>query len=234
MEVIPFESGHARAVWAKVFLGCGILLACISAVSSWMQISILQQAKLGQATEEALMMNDLREGLIGLAEFGVVIASAVFFLMWFHRVYRNLPALGAAGLKFTPAWAVGYWFIPFLNLVRPVQAASEIWRASDPGLNEAWGTAWQRRGGSALVGFWWAFWLISNIVDNITMRLSMRTESIDALLGNSWMYIAALVLSIVAAVLAFQLITAIDRRQEEKYELRSRLGQPVDAELTPI
>ncbi len=64
MDVMPFESGHPRAVWAKVFLGCGILLSCISAVSSWTQISILQQAKLGQATEEALMLNDLREGLI--------------------------------------------------------------------------------------------------------------------------------------------------------------------------
>ncbi len=136
-----------------------------------------------------------------MAEFAVVIASAVFFLMWFHRVYRNLPALGAAGLKYTPGWAVGFWFIPFLNFVRPAQAA---------------------------------FWLISNIVDNITMRLSMHTESIDALIGNSWMYIVASVLSVVAAVLAFQLITAIDRRQEEKYELRSRLGQPVDAELRPI
>ena len=179
------------------------------------------------------MMNDARVGLIALAELAILISTAVVFLMWFHRVYRNLPALGAAGLRFTPGWVVGYWFIPFANLVRPVQAAGEMFRGSDPALNETWGTAWQRRPGSVLVGSWWAIWLISNIYDNFSMRISLATESIESLISSSWLSIVGAALNILAALLAIAMITSIDRRQEVKYEQRFRQGQPVAVELTP-
>ena len=230
--IVPFESGHRRAVVAKVLLGFNILVSCLAALSYWMQISLLEQAKVGQASEEALMMNDARVGLIALAELAILISTAVVFLMWFHRVYRNLPALGAAGLRFTPGWVVGYWFIPFANLVRPVQAAGEMFRGSDPALNETWGTAWQRRPGSVLVGSWWAIWLISNIYDNFSMRISLATESIESLISSSWLSIVGAALNILAALLAIAMITSIDRRQEVKYEQRFRQGQPVAVELT--
>jgi hypothetical protein len=58
----------------------------------------------------------------------VVVGSA----MWLHRAAANLPALGGSELRFTPGWAVGWWFVPLANLVLPVLIMTEIWRASDP------------------------------------------------------------------------------------------------------
>src|SRR5664279_2860174 len=49
------------------------------------------------------------------------VAGSVCFSMWFHRAYRNLPTLVNGQLLTTPGWAVGSFFIPFLNLFRPYQ-----------------------------------------------------------------------------------------------------------------
>jgi hypothetical protein len=61
----------------------------------------------------------------------------------FRRAYRNLPALGAESPRFSSGWAVGAWFVPFLNLVRPKQIMDDIWRASDPALPAHPGAAWK-------------------------------------------------------------------------------------------
>jgi hypothetical protein len=73
---------------------------------------------------------------------GAVVASA----MWMHRAFRNLPALGATNLRWSPAWAAGGWFIPVANLVIPYLVARELWRATNPPepriLLEGWWAAW--------------------------------------------------------------------------------------------
>ena len=229
--VVPFESGHARAINARVMLSLMIALDLATIVGYWMQIRLLQTARLGQATQEQLESNDHRQQLLAMAFVMMLIATAVCFLMWFHRVYRNLPALGAAGLQYTPAWAAGYWFIPILNLGRPCQVACEIWRASDPQIEEPWGTGWRQASLTPLIGIWWASWLISNLAENLTSRLP--TDSIDQLMSTSWCMIAVTIPRLLSASLAIALITAIDRRQEVKYEQRFRQGQPVAVELTP-
>ena len=47
-------------------------------------------------------------------------------------------ALGANNLKYTPKWAVGCFFVPFLNLVMPYQVVREIWKASNGGSEPVW------------------------------------------------------------------------------------------------
>jgi hypothetical protein len=45
--------------------------------------------------------------------------TAILFLVWFYRAYRNLVRSGIQDLRYAPGWAVGSWFIPFFNFVRP-------------------------------------------------------------------------------------------------------------------
>ena len=64
-------------------------------------------------------------------------------------------ALGSPGLRFTPGWAVGWYFVPIANLWKPYQAMKEIWRASkNPG-------NWQAETTSGFLGWWWFWWIIS-------------------------------------------------------------------------
>jgi hypothetical protein len=62
----------------------------------------------------------------------LIAVTATVFIIWFHRAYRNLGSLGVAQLRWGTGWAVGGWFVPLLNFVRPKSIANDIWRGSDP------------------------------------------------------------------------------------------------------
>jgi hypothetical protein len=61
-----------------------------------------------------------------LGPTGASLATAVGFLVWFHRAYTNLPALGIEPLPYATGWTIGAWLVPLLNLVRPKQIMDTI------------------------------------------------------------------------------------------------------------
>ena len=216
----PFESGHTLALLAIAFLAVGILLDVFSIVSELLQINLLSDLVGGrEVTSAEADANDLREMVIGITQMVNYLVTAVFFLMWFHRAHRNLPALGANHLEFTPAWAVGGFFVPFLNLVRPYKVAREIWKASSPGVGVNDGVSWEQVSGSPLLGFWWGAWIISNILGQLLSRLGRNAEGAEEFITLSWLGIAANLASLLAAALAILVIKKIDERQTEKHRL---------------
>ena len=62
--------------------------------------------------------------------FGVL--SVVFYLMWQHRAAWNVRAAGRRTTD-SPAWGVGYWFIPIANLFVPRRVLGDLWRAAGAG-----------------------------------------------------------------------------------------------------
>ena len=111
----------------------------------------------GQVQLEAALGVGLASILVSILYFVAGIAACVYFLMWFYRVYANLEALGARDLTQTPAWAVGYWFIPVLWFYLPLQAAQEMWQNSDPDTRrDPRDVPW-----SKLVSVWWVVWVLA-------------------------------------------------------------------------
>ena len=51
------------------------------------------------------------------AESAVFALTALAFVVWPYRAYENLRALGVLSLRWGTGWAVGGWFVPFLNFV---------------------------------------------------------------------------------------------------------------------
>ncbi|HMA36213.1 MAG TPA: DUF4328 domain-containing protein [Chloroflexia bacterium] len=124
----PFASTH---VWALLVMGALALdvglpvVAFCAGLLTWGTVSKSNQALFGQFG-----------GAVGLA-------AGVLFLIWIYRAHRNLPALGAACLKYSPGWAVGGFFVPFVSLVLPFRVMAEIWKASQPEGNLADDVVWQ-------------------------------------------------------------------------------------------
>lgn len=85
---------------------------------------------------------------LGLAQ----IITPILFLRWFHLAARHALARGLP-LDTTPWGAVGSWFIPFVNLVRPFA----LTRAMCPG---------------AQVGPWQALYLVGNFAAGITQQFA--------------------------------------------------------------
>ena len=221
----PFVSGHSRAQWVIFFLMAGIMLGVIALTSTYCQIALLSKVMAGQAiTQAEAVANDTRQQIIGLLQVAIFLGTAIFFLMWIYRAHRNLRALGARDLKYSPGWAVGGFLVPFLNLVRPFQVVKEIWKGSEPEtMPMRLDPSYQSTKRSAIVGWWWASVLLSTFVGNVVARMAFRAgETLSALLSMSWAMLVSDVLDIPAGVLAILIVKKIDAMQENKRKLLTR------------
>jgi hypothetical protein len=107
---------------------------------------------------------------------------------------------------------VGSFFIPFANLVVPYRAVKEIWQKSGPP-DEAFLAEPDPPGSFPA---WWTFWLLASFASNISMRVSFNEKVPES--TATMISIIAAALSIVAAVFAYLVVDAIDKRQEEASE----------------
>ena len=208
-----YKSAGDRARATSFFLLATIFVYVFALVIHAQQFALVVQIEGGDAVSQAEVaaLYD-REATIGKLAGTLFVLTAIAFLMWVHRSHRNLSALGAQGLKFTPGWAVGWWFIPILNLFQPFRIIREIWRASDPSV--AIGTAWRAAPSSPLIGWWWGLFLASVVYFQVSgdapISLYLLTATVD---------IATDLFGVIAAVLAIRLVLRIEARQTARSRL---------------
>jgi hypothetical protein len=223
-RVIPFASGHTRAMWAIAFLGLVMAVDMLVIGSTLIQIDLPGRAKVGGITQPEATANDMRQKIVGLLWMVARVGSYITFLMWFHRAHRNLPSLGSRDLKYSPGWAVGAWFVPILNLFRPYQIMGEIWRGSDPENVRLDSQYQQYAPGSSLVGWWWALWIIMFLANQIARKLAKYAGSLGLILAGSWVCCAAHAISLPAALLAITVVHRVDTYQEARYRALTQAG----------
>ena len=180
-----------------------------------MQASLLTDLEGGvTVSRETFESNDaLEQALFGLSQVAVYLLTAVVFLIWNSRVYRNLEALSRWRLAHGPGWAIGSWFVPFLNLLRPYQIMREtLWVSSYPELADDTPFGYTPPG-TALLGFWWAGYLAMGIVGQIVFRVTLSAKSPGELLFASYIGAVADLVSFGAAILAIAIVGLVSSRQ---------------------
>jgi hypothetical protein len=220
-----FVNAHIRALLAvALLLGCGALHLIMLAL---LLMRLWRAGPFGVSASDTMDggTGELVMGFVGLAQIAVFISTAVVFLIWLHRAYKNLRAFGVK-TETSPGWAVGYWFIPFANLVRPYQAVKELWIKSDPAVDFTHGFAKRLEGALATtpVGVWWFFWIVGGVVG----RAGNRFDDSDFVAQKPevaiWLGEATSIILLVAALLAAWVVWTIDQMQSEK-SLRLGLSQ---------
>ncbi len=104
----PYRSGHLLAQVTVLLLAANVVLSLVTVVSDYFQVNLINEALAGvEISEERATMNDLRVRAVAILKFVTYIATVVAFLMWIHRAYSNIPALGNTkqGLEYSPGWA---------------------------------------------------------------------------------------------------------------------------------
>jgi hypothetical protein len=213
----PPSLSKGRATFAVAMLGASVMMDLVSIGAQFLEYLNLDSVSTNP--EEDLNIFEILVGLAGLGQLLVRIVTAIAFCMWFYRAYKNLKAWGIPGLKYSAGWAVGYFFIPILNLFRPYQIAQEIWKASDPQVPLEAGPQWRDNSGSSVIGAWWTFWIIANIVGQIAFRLS-RSNITDPE-GFMLVMIVSDLLRIIVAGFAILMIFRVQARQAQKLETLS-------------
>jgi hypothetical protein len=192
-----------RLLWISVLIAC---VALVDDIAEFLQVQV------GQLSPDQVASNDPVQGFIGLLQSGLGILTGIIFLKWIYRSYKNIQGFGAQGLRFSPGWAVGYYFIPILSLIRPVQVMSEIWRASDDPRD------WPKRPGSWLIASWWTLFLVYTGITQISLELAIQAST-----NEQWTLAAVLAIlgdffSIPLSLAALRLVTEIYRRQRTLVE----------------
>src|SRR5207237_10475885 len=70
--------------------------------------------------------------LLPLSALGYLVALVACFIsvgMWIYRTNANAHSF-STDMTITPGWSVGWFFIPFANLVMPYRGVQETWRES--------------------------------------------------------------------------------------------------------
>ncbi len=224
-------SVNGRARWTKVLLFGTLVISLVGIFSGLLQLGLLEQAESGEISDAQAAANDARQQIIGIVQVALYLATGIAFLAWFHRVHKNLSGLGGREFKYSPAWAIGGFFIPFLNLIRPLQVMREAWHGSDPaGLERDMGTTGpsvrNQLGTPALMGWWWTFFLVSGFLGNTIMRMSFaENPTLDQLKTLTSLMVFSDLWDVPLALLAIGLVSRITswqtQRLERVHDLRS-------------
>lgn len=200
---------HDRARWAQWLLGIGALLATAALWSSWQQAQLIQEIARGaNISDTELAANDARQQMFGIAQLGLGLVSAVVFLMWTSAHTKRLIHLGVADMRYAPKWSVWGFIVPIINLFRPYQVMSELWKASDlmPGPDDPW----VKKPTPLIVNLWFAILIVDNIAGRLISRIPFDT--IEQILLASWFTVLIDALGAVTAVIALRLVMEIDTR----------------------
>jgi hypothetical protein len=141
-----------------------------------------------------------RVDALASVELLVYLITAVAFFVWLHRCYVNISGLPGRRLRFTPGWAVGYWFIPLLNIVRSKQILDELWHTSAPGE----GADAERKPLTAL-------WLFALLAAGLASRVAATAghSTIGDMKSVNGLLLASSVADIFAALLLFRLVRCV-------------------------
>ena len=213
LEPLPVEHDYAepaaRRKAAQVLLAATIALNLINLV-----LLVVFYGPLEEVYADDVYSDTATEvlGVYGILSVLTVLMSIAYFtvfLTWFYRMYKNLFALSTAvdpPPRYTPGWAVGSWFVPIMNLFRPVQMMGDVFSISDT--NPA---AKQPYTMSRLVMMWWAAWIFSAVLANVAVRI----DDLNLLIASD-------ALDLLSRVLTFMVIVTAANLQSAKHAAMTR------------
>lgn len=214
-ERFDYKSTQALSLAVRALLVVCMVVAAVSIVHSFAQLDLFDRiANDGAFTLAEAQASDQRALLIMALYLLVFLASAIAWIVWQTRTSKNARALGTDFMQFGPnAW--GWFFCPFINLVRPLAVVRELWQVNDP-------TASSEAPGYFTM--WWLPWVIGNILGNISARIVSEDSDIDELILGTQLDVASDVLLIVSGIFAIKVVTEIHRREQRRALAGSRVG----------
>lgn len=144
--------------------------------------------------------------VVGLLNWFLQIAAPIPIAMWIYRAHANLVAMKCPDLKYSPGWAVGWYFIPIANLIEPFRAMRELWQRSHSLESGAVRDAPE-------MAPWWTTFIAANTLSFITAFSSAHDK--QDLFG-----LLSLALCIASAWCLLQIINKVTQAQSDLLSAR--------------
>ena len=149
-----------------------------SAAAAWTQRLAWASAAVAAGTMAFAVSRGFSPAEVGAAEAGLLIVQFLLYIVtaavtlrWIYLAHVNARALGASDMMVSPGWAVGWFFIPLMNLFMPFVAMRELWKAS------ARPRDWQLEPVPAALVMWWILWVGAGIAGVISFSLALGKDT---------------------------------------------------------
>lgn len=175
--------------------------------------------------------NNSRLFTVTVAQYIMVLPTAIAFVVWMYRSHKNLRAWGTVGMRFRPYWAWLGFFVPVINLFRPYQIAVEIWQASDPDSDHQQPQSWRKGRINHIISFWWVSLFLLPIFDHYLGHQMLRlgpSRSIEAFLNANGTALVATSFNMLVLVVAIVFVYRLSERQEQKFARLEAESFPFD------
>ncbi|MEN6308360.1 MAG: DUF4328 domain-containing protein [Anaerohalosphaeraceae bacterium] len=202
-----FKSPTGITGFLKAMLIAVILLLFVNFYHTWNDFQYLQSVsnsadyRSGQVIELDIPFSGPR-ALTVLLYAVTYLTAWITFLVWVYRMNKNTHAFGGVELTYTPGWAVGWFFIPIANLIKPYFVVQEIYKASRHPVQ------WRQVSANMLIAAWWICWLAGSLLGGPSKAHGDSTMLLPMLTFQK-IHLAAMAVFIVSLGLEFLIITEI-------------------------
>ena len=217
------RSAHLRSRIAIGTLGIIAVLGVLAGFQDIYAMDVFDRAFAGTLSNSEATEFDSAFGTMGMLQLLAIILAAIAFLAWQSRSVDNVPALGGGTPTVTPAWSIGWWFIPIANLFKPYQVVADLYRRMAP----------VERIGAGIVVVWWVVWMVNNLVGQLAGRLYAAADDLASVQTSLVLWALTDFGDVVGAGLAIVIVLRIQRWADGRYV--GRLSAPnLEPEVSPV
>lgn len=160
-------------------LGIDMTVTVVSMVSDFWVIDVLKTVAASgfPASKSAIDNIELWR------KFGFLMLLTTCWVGWtLTRWIGTCYAYAKEGVRATgfrhEKWITWGWIVPFLNLFKPYQVLSEIYRAGASGYAQS--DDWKKEPGSGWLLTWWIFWSITHLAMMAALKATTRKPAPDS------------------------------------------------------
>jgi Domain of unknown function (DUF4328) len=211
MNQLRDNTSRAKQIISIFWIMLGITIVNIGSLAWQYTLLVDIQADPDNYNEQTANISDTLQAVLSIADLGIYILAVVFFIKWFRRAYYNLHQLKWHNARYTEGWAAGSWFVPIIWWWWPYQIMMDIWKGTQSAVRERLGEPQS----AAIVGWWWAIYLISGFYGDFSARLSWKAEELDELLVSTKVDFIGEILSLPAIIITIILIQRTSNFEKE-------------------
>lgn len=218
---LNYRPNRRRAQLAVIGLSICALISVMIIVITISAINLFQRLTTGDFTMAEVTAIDERLRTLALFEVGTYLVTAIIFLLWIYRAYQNHEQLSRRGTEYSPNWAAGGFFVPFLNWVRPYQVVREMWDETQVGPTD---DVFAATPSHVIIIVWWLSFLAMNFISRLYSGVASAADSVTELTSAATVDILVQAVTILSALLAIRIVQTIGLY----HETRLRSTPPVD------
>tara|TARA_B100000886_G_scaffold337219_1_gene297490 strand:- start:879 stop:1571 length:693 start_codon:yes stop_codon:yes gene_type:complete len=208
--------------WSVGILYAFIVAAVSNSFYALQEIILLEDYWIeGSITEDVFIELLSRQAdtgiIIAVIALIILIASFIIIGRWIFVSCKLNHLNGKQNLKRSPGWSIGWFAIPFANIIMPYKCLREIYLASFDKEN------WKDLPVSISFPIWWFGWLTGNMLQNAYFGIS---ESLDEysyveqtrfkeIIQMNWIGIASDILLALSAIALLDIIKRVSNNQRK-------------------